>query len=61
VAVTAAAALSVAAVSAPAAVAIGAVVVAITIGAVAGRYHYVVDVALGLVVAGIAALVGWMA
>jgi len=61
VAVAAAAALSVAPVSAPAAVAIGAVVVAITIGAAAGRYHYVVDVALGLVVAGIAALVGWRA
>ena len=61
VAVAAAAALSVATVSAPAAVAIGVVVVAITIGAAAGRYHYVVDVVLGLVVAGIAAVVGWMA
>ena len=60
VAVTAAAALSVAAVSVPAAVAIGAVVVAITIGAAAGRYHYVVDVVLGLIVGGIAAAVGWM-
>ena len=56
VAVAAAAAASVATVSGPAGVLLGAVVVAICVGAAAGRYHYVVDAVLGLVVAAVAFL-----
>jgi membrane-associated phospholipid phosphatase len=50
-AVAAAAAASVAFVSPPWGVAIGAVAGAISVGAAAGGYHYVIDVFLGLVVA----------
>lgn len=51
VAVAAAAAASAATVSPPAGVALGVVVAAICVGAASGRYHYVVDVVLGLAVA----------
>jgi membrane-associated phospholipid phosphatase len=57
VAVGAAAAAGVAGVSPLAAGAIGVVVVAISVGAVAGRYHYVLDVVLGLAVAAVAVMV----
>ena len=50
VAVSVAAALSVLAVWAPAGAMLGLAAVGIAIGAVAGRYHYVVDVVLGVVV-----------
>jgi membrane-associated phospholipid phosphatase len=56
VAVAAAAAASVATISAPAGVLLGLAVSAICVGAAAGRYHYVVDVVLGLAVAVIAFL-----
>jgi membrane-associated phospholipid phosphatase len=51
VAVAAAAAASAATVSPPAGVVLAVVVAAICVGAAAGRYHYVVDVVLGLAVA----------
>ena len=51
VAVTAAAAASVASVSPAAGAGLLIVVAAIAVGAAAGRYHYVIDVLLGLVVA----------
>ena len=51
VAVAAAAAASTATVSPPAGVVLGLVVAAICVGAASGRYHYVVDVVLGLAVA----------
>jgi hypothetical protein len=51
VAVAAAAAASVATISAPAGVLLGLGVAAICVGAAAGRYHYVVDVVMGLAVA----------
>ena len=51
VAVTAAAAVAAGSVSATAGVAIGTVVAAISVGAAAGGYHYVLDVILGLIVA----------
>jgi len=57
VAVTAASAVGAGSVSAPAGVAIGAVVAAISVGAAAGGYHYVLDVILGLIVAAAAAAV----
>lgn len=57
VAVAAAAAASVATVSEPAGVLLGLAVVAISVGAAAGRYHYVVDVLLGLAVAAVAFLI----
>ena len=57
VGVTAAAAAAVATVSAPAGVLLGLAVVAISVGAAAGRYHYVVDVVLGLAVAAVAFLI----
>jgi membrane-associated phospholipid phosphatase len=57
VAVAAAAAVGVGSVSTPAGVAIGAVVAAISVGAAAGGYHYVLDVILGLIVAAAAAAV----
>jgi len=57
VAVSAAAAVGAGSVSTPAGVAIGAVVAAISVGAAAGGYHYVLDVILGLIVAAAAATV----
>ena len=57
VAVAAAAAASVAPVSVPAGVALAAVVAAISIGAAAGGYHYVIDVIFGLAVAATAVAV----
>jgi len=57
VAVAAAAAMGAGSVSTPAGVAIGAVVAAISVGAAAGGYHYVLDVILGLIVAAMAAAV----
>ena len=57
VAVTAASAVGAGSVSAPAGVAIGDVVAAISVGAAAGGYHYVLDVILGLIVAAVAAAV----
>jgi membrane-associated phospholipid phosphatase len=57
VAVAAAAAVGAGSVSTPAGVAIGAVVAAISVGAAAGGYHYVLDVILGLIVAAAAAAV----
>ncbi len=57
VAVTAAAAASVAVVSVPAGLALGVAVAAISVGAAAGRYHYVIDVILGLVTAAAAVAV----
>jgi hypothetical protein len=51
VAVAAAAAAGVAAVSVPAGVALAGVVAAISVGAAAGGYHYVIDVAFGLAIA----------
>jgi hypothetical protein len=51
VAVAAAAAVSVGAVSVPAAAALAGVVAAISVGAAAGGYHYAIDVAGGLAVA----------
>jgi membrane-associated phospholipid phosphatase len=57
VAVAAAAAVGAGSVSTPAGVAIGAVVAAISVGAAAGGYHYVLDVILGLVVAAASAAV----
>lgn len=57
VAVAAAAAASVSTVSVPAGVLLGVVVVAICVGAAAGRYHYVVDIVLGLAVAAVAFLI----
>jgi membrane-associated phospholipid phosphatase len=56
VAVAVAAASSVASVSTEAGAVIGAVAAAIAIGAAAGGYHYIVDVILGLIVAGLALL-----
>jgi membrane-associated phospholipid phosphatase len=53
-AVAAASAAAVATVSAPAGALLGVVVVAICVGAASGRYHYVVDVVLGLAIAGAA-------
>ena len=57
VAVAAAAAAAVAIVSLPAGTMLGLLVAAICVGAVAGRYHYVVDVLLGLAIAGAAHVV----
>ena len=57
VAVAASAAASVAAVSVPAGFALGVAVAAISVGAAAGRYHYVIDVILGLVTAAAAVVV----
>ena len=57
VAVAAAAAVGAGSVSPPAGVAIGVVVAAISVGAAAGGYHYVLDVILGLVVAAVSAAV----
>lgn len=57
VAVAAAAAASVATVSVPAGVLLGVAVAAISVGAAAGRYHYVVDVVLGLAVGAVAFLI----
>jgi len=57
VAVAAAAAVGAGSVSTGAGVAIGAVVAAISVGAAAGGYHYVIDVILGLIVAAVAAAV----
>jgi len=57
VAVAAAAAASVAAVSAPVGAVTWALVAAISVGAVAGGYHYVIDVLSGLLVAAGAVLV----
>jgi membrane-associated phospholipid phosphatase len=57
VAVAAAAAVGAGSVSTPAGVAIGAVVAAISVGAAAGGYHYVLDVILGLIVAAASAAV----
>lgn len=54
VAVSSAAAGALMAVSAPGGLIVGAVAAAIAIGAVAGRYHYVIDVVLGLFVAAVA-------
>ena len=54
VAVTAAAAAGVASVSSMAGVVLLAVVAAICIGAASGRYHYVIDVILGLITAAVA-------
>jgi membrane-associated phospholipid phosphatase len=50
VAVSVAAALSVSAVSLPAGIAIGAAALGVSVGAVTGRYHYVVDVIAGAAV-----------
>lgn len=57
VAVAAAAAASVASVSVPAGAALGGIVAAISIGAAAGGYHFVIDVIFGLVVAATAVAV----
>lgn len=57
VAVAAAAAASVATVSIPAGAALAGIVAAISIGAAAGGYHYVIDVIFGLVVAATAVAV----
>ncbi len=54
VAVSCAAAALVMSVSLPAGLLLGGVAAAITVGAAAGRYHYVVDVLLGMVVAAVA-------
>lgn len=54
VAVAAAATLAVAAVSLPAGTILGVLVAAICVGAAAGRYHYVVDILLGLAIGGAA-------
>lgn len=54
VAVTAAAAASVASISTAASVGLLVVVAGIAVGAASGRYHYVIDVLLGLVVAAVA-------
>jgi membrane-associated phospholipid phosphatase len=51
VAVAAAAAVAAGSVSTQAGIALAAVVGAITVGAAAGGYHYVIDVILGLIVA----------
>jgi membrane-associated phospholipid phosphatase len=56
VAVAAAAAVSVAAVSVPAGAALAGVVAAISVGAAAGGYHYVIDVVSGLAIAAAAAV-----
>jgi membrane-associated phospholipid phosphatase len=57
VAVAAAAAAGAGSVSTPAGLVIGAVAGAITVGASAGGYHYVVDVILGLILAAVAVAV----
>ena len=57
VAVAAAAAAAVAMVSLPAGTMLGVLVAAIAVGAAAGRYHYVMDVFLGLAIAGAAQVV----
>jgi hypothetical protein len=57
VAVAGAAVASVATVSEPAGALLGLAVAGISIGAAAGRYHYVVDVVLGLAVAAVAFLI----
>ena len=57
VAVAAAAAASVASVSVPAGVALAGIVAAISIGAAAGGYHYVIDVIFGFAVAATAVAV----
>jgi membrane-associated phospholipid phosphatase len=61
VAVSCAAAAMVGMVSPAAAFVIGAIAVVIAVGAVAGHYHYVVDVALGFVVAATAVAAGVLA
>jgi membrane-associated phospholipid phosphatase len=57
VAVAGAAVASVATVSGLAGALLGLAVAGICVGAAAGRYHYVVDVVLGLVVAAVAFLI----
>ena len=57
VAVAAAAAATVAVVSAPAGLVIGTIVAAISVGAAAGGYHYALDVLLGLAIAAAAVVV----
>jgi membrane-associated phospholipid phosphatase len=59
VAVAWAAAWSVAQVSPSAGAVVALVAAAVAIGAAAGRYHYVVDVVAGVLVAGMAAVVTW--
>jgi membrane-associated phospholipid phosphatase len=58
VAVSCAAAAMVGTVSPAAALVIGVIAVVIAVGAIAGHYHYVVDVALGFAVAAVAIVVG---
>ena len=55
VAVSVAAALGVSAVSLPAGIAIGASALGVGVGAITGRYHYVVDVVAGAAVGVLAA------
>jgi membrane-associated phospholipid phosphatase len=59
VAVACAAAWSVAQVSAAAGAAIGVAAAAVAAGAAAGRYHYVIDVIVGVLVAGVVAVITW--
>jgi membrane-associated phospholipid phosphatase len=58
VAVSCAAAVMVGTVSPAAALVIGVIAVVIAVGAVAGHYHYVIDVAFGFAVAAVAIVVG---
>lgn len=60
VAVAAAAAAGVAAVSVPAGAALAGIVAAISVGAAAGGYHYVIDVVSGLALAAVAVVVAGM-
>jgi membrane-associated phospholipid phosphatase len=57
VAVATSAALALAPVSAPAAAGVAVIAAGIALGAVAGRYHFGVDVVAGAIVGGVAALV----
>jgi membrane-associated phospholipid phosphatase len=50
-------ALAIAPVSVPASIATGIVAAGVAIGAVAGRYHYAIDVVLGALLAGVSAIV----
>lgn len=59
VAVSLAAAMSAAHVSLKAGAILGAVAAAVAVGAAAGRYHYVVDVAAGVLVAAVVAMLTW--
>lgn len=61
VAVAAAAAASVAVVSVPAGAALAGLVAAISVGAAAGGYHYVIDVVFGLAIAVVAVVVSGIA